>query len=160
MAPVALPDRPVHLGVLRWCLATAAATAAVLAVTLAGPAPAPRAVTDPADPPAALAPPVRAPTVTTTPTPEAVAPDSPSITADPALVAEGRDVYLENCAVCHGTDATGASAPSLIGVARRYPDPAAQELVVRSGFGAMPGWGSRLTDAEIAAVVDYTRRLG
>lgn len=43
-------------------------------------------------------------------------------------------------------------------MAVRYPDEDDQIAVVTQGRSAMPAFGERLTDDEIALVVEYTRR--
>ena len=40
-----------------------------------------------------------------------------------------------------------------------YPDPADQVAVVTNGRGGMPAFGDKLTEEEIAAVVEYTRTV-
>lgn len=71
----------------------------------------------------------------------------------------GEEVFAQRCAGCHGRDGGGGSAPRLAGgaVIERFPDPAEQVAVVRDGRGGMPGFGSRLSETEIEAVVSYTR---
>lgn len=71
---------------------------------------------------------------------------------------DGRGVYQERCASCHGGNGEGASGPTLAGVADRLTidDHVA---VVRDGRGEMPGWDGRLSDEEIEAVVDYERSV-
>jgi polyvinyl alcohol dehydrogenase (cytochrome) len=71
---------------------------------------------------------------------------------------DGRAVYEERCASCHGGNGEGASGPTLAGVADRLTvdDHVA---VVRDGRGQMPGWDGRLSDEEIEAVVDYERSV-
>jgi len=76
--------------------------------------------------------------------------------------AAGASIYRASCATCHGQDGQGGVGPTLAGaVVSRFPDPADQVAVVRDGRGGMPAFGGRLTDEEIAQVVEYTRtRLG
>lgn len=75
-----------------------------------------------------------------------------------AVVVDGAAGYRANCASCHGGDGGGRLGPQLADrVVDRYPDPAAEVLVVTNGRGGMPAFGSRLTPDEIAAIVDYTR---
>ncbi|GMU79634.1 MAG: hypothetical protein AMXMBFR46_24240 [Acidimicrobiia bacterium] len=75
-----------------------------------------------------------------------------------ALPTNGREVYAARCAGCHGRDGQGGSGPALADrVADRFPDPEDQIVVVSRGRGAMPAFGSSLSDAEIRAVVTYTR---
>jgi polyvinyl alcohol dehydrogenase (cytochrome) len=71
---------------------------------------------------------------------------------------DGRVVYQQRCASCHGGNGEGASGPTLSGVADRLTidDHVA---VVRDGRGQMPGWDGRLSDEEIEAVVDYERSV-
>ena len=75
---------------------------------------------------------------------------------DPTDDADGRDVYQQRCAACHGGSGEGASGPSLAGVADRLSvdDHIA---VIRDGRGQMPGWDDTLSDEEIEAVVAYER---
>jgi mono/diheme cytochrome c family protein len=74
---------------------------------------------------------------------------------------DGADVFARNCAGCHGGDGSGGIGPRLSGgrVVEHYPDPADQIAVVTYGRDGMPTFGGRLTDAEIAAVVEYTRTV-
>jgi polyvinyl alcohol dehydrogenase (cytochrome) len=70
----------------------------------------------------------------------------------------GEDVYATNCARCHGGSGQGGSGPSLEGVADRL-DEAEHLEIVREGRSAMPAWKDSLSDDEIAAVVEYERRV-
>jgi mono/diheme cytochrome c family protein len=71
---------------------------------------------------------------------------------------DGAAIYRANCAACHGADGGGRLGPQLADrVASRYPDPAAEIVVVTGGRGGMPSFSARLTPEQIAAVVDYTR---
>ena len=74
---------------------------------------------------------------------------------------DGADVFARNCASCHGGDGSGRIGPRLSGgrVVEDFPDPANQIRFVTYGRGGMPTFGGRLTDAEIAAVVEYTRTV-
>jgi mono/diheme cytochrome c family protein len=71
----------------------------------------------------------------------------------------GYDVYLANCARCHGQDGQGGVGPKLAGgaVVRAFPDPADQIRLVEDGEGSMPSFKSTLSRAEIEDVVAYTR---
>lgn len=88
--------------------------------------------------------------------------DPPSASgADPTTeVADGADLYGRRCAGCHGSDGGGSVGPALGGGAAvaNFPDPADQATVIRNGRGGMPGFSS-LSDAEIDAVVAYSREL-
>ena len=72
----------------------------------------------------------------------------------------GRDVFASRCSNCHGSSGGGGTGPKLAGtVEQSYPDPADQEAIIREGRRNMPSFGGTLTDAEIAAVVRYTREV-
>ena len=89
------------------------------------------------------------------PTPK---PAAPAAAAANPLVA-GEQISAANCSTCHGAHGEGAVGPRLSGgaVVRRYPDKADQIAVVTNGQAGMPAWKGRLTPAQIAAVVEYTR---
>jgi mono/diheme cytochrome c family protein len=73
----------------------------------------------------------------------------------------GAAVFANRCASCHGSDGGGGLGPQLSGgrVVARFPDIADQIAVITNGRGGMPGFGSRLSAQEIAAVAEYTRTL-
>ena len=72
----------------------------------------------------------------------------------------GAAVYVQDCAVCHGDAGQGGAGPRLAGVVKKqFPDIRTQILFVSQGSGAMPAFASRLSPAEIQAVVEYTRSL-
>ena len=90
-------------------------------------------------------------------------PTSPPV-APPAAVAAAAGIdsaalYGRNCAGCHGGDGSGGIGPRLSGgrVVARFPEPADQIAVVSGGRGGMPAFSARLSDQEIAAIVEYTR---
>jgi mono/diheme cytochrome c family protein len=71
----------------------------------------------------------------------------------------GYDVYLANCARCHGQDGQGGVGPKLAGgaVVKAFPNRADQIRLVEDGEGTMPSFKGDLSPAEIQEVVDYTR---
>ena len=89
------------------------------------------------------------------------APSPSGDAAGDAVLLEGRAVWIDKCQRCHGADGKGGAGPRLAGrMVTAYPDPAVQADVVRNGKGAgMPAWKAALTDAQIEAVVQYTRRV-
>ena len=89
------------------------------------------------------------------------APAAPVEAVEAAGGIDGAAVFADNCAACHGGDGSGGIGPRLAGgrVVTVYPDPADQIAVVTTGRGGMPAFGDKLTDDEIAAVVDYTRTV-
>ena len=77
-----------------------------------------------------------------------------------SVLVQGRDVYSARCRSCHGSTGGGGTGPRLAGtVEQLYPDVADQVEVVRDGRRSMPSFGGTLTDAEIEAVVRYTREV-
>lgn len=80
--------------------------------------------------------------------------------ADPVLVL-GRDIYGDQCARCHAGDGGGRSGPRLNGgrVLDRYPDESEQLALIVNGRGGMPAYGDRLSEAELDAVVAFTREV-
>lgn len=84
---------------------------------------------------------------------------------DVALAAAGAEVYLDNCASCHGDDGEGdpfAGAPALNNAVWLYGGSreAIRHTVHYARFGVMPGFSGRLRDAEIRAVAAYVHQLG
>ncbi|MGF1597748.1 MAG: c-type cytochrome [Acidimicrobiales bacterium] len=93
--------------------------------------------------------------------PACVSGDLPAAPADDAELVEGRTVYAAQCASCHGADGSGGTGSRLDEgrMAEAYPDPADQRAVIADGRRAMPAFGNKLSDAEIDAVVRYTREV-
>lgn len=77
--------------------------------------------------------------------------------ADPELRA-GADVYRARCSSCHGADGGGAIGPSLQEIESRLDD-AGQRAAVVEGKNSMPAFGTTLSEADIDAVVRYTREI-
>ena len=71
----------------------------------------------------------------------------------------GRDVYLQRCVGCHGADGSGITGPDIRpeNVLEKYATAEGMAAVVRNGLGDMPEFGSKLSDAEVDAVVAYVR---
>lgn len=90
-------------------------------------------------------------------------PTAPPAASPDAVVAaagiDGAALYGQRCASCHGGDGSGGIGPRLAGgrALAQFPDPQDQIAVVTNGRGGMPGFGGRLTDEQIAAIVAYTR---
>lgn len=79
---------------------------------------------------------------------------------DPVL-AEGQNIYRNNCASCHGTKGGGGSGPKLAGVVEaKYPNIADHLAIIADGKGGgMPGFSERMTPEQIEAVARYEREV-
>ncbi len=89
------------------------------------------------------------------PTPEAwLETPAPS---SPALVAQGRKLFLGSCAHCHGADATGDEGPDLhaVEVSDRY----IARIITHGIKGEMPSFAKKLAAADIVKLTAYVRSL-
>ncbi|MEL7155041.1 MAG: cytochrome c [Actinomycetota bacterium] len=86
---------------------------------------------------------------------------SPEVPPGNPVLAEGREIYMRNCANCHGSAGGGGIGSQLNEgrVLERYPEIDEQIILVADGVRAMPGFGGKLTPAELDAVVRYTRDI-
>ncbi len=77
--------------------------------------------------------------------------------ADEGLLAEGEQVYLQNCASCHQPDGSGMAPlfPALKGNPNLEDAQLVIEIILR-GRGAMPSF-AQLSDRQIAAVASFVR---
>ncbi|MGI9603958.1 MAG: c-type cytochrome [Acidimicrobiales bacterium] len=87
-------------------------------------------------------------------------PVGPDGQPDPVL-SEGRDIYGDRCASCHGTSGGGGRGPNIQGerITTKYPEIADQVRVVVEGRNQMPAFGESLTPDQAEAVVRYTREV-
>ena len=76
-----------------------------------------------------------------------------------ASTADGKALYEDNSATCHGKTGGGGFGPSLEGIQDRFSEDE-EASIITNGQGSMPGFGSDLSSDEIAAIVAYTRTLG
>ena len=80
----------------------------------------------------------------------------PNMTAPNA--AEGRPLFLMNCAHCHGQDAHGDEGPDLHNL---HKSNARIHQVITTGIkGEMPSFGKKLGEEDIQALTAYLRTLG
>jgi len=84
---------------------------------------------------------------------------------DPALAAQSQQVFLDNCASCHGEDGKGmhelGSANLTDQIWLYGSDPATIRATILHGrHGVMPAFGTRLSPADIAKVAIYVNTLG
>jgi len=78
--------------------------------------------------------------------------------ANAAKSGPGYDVYVSNCARCHGQEGQGGIGPQLAGqVTTDFPDAKDEVAFVRDGRDGMPSFAGDLSPAEIEDVVAYTR---
>lgn len=71
--------------------------------------------------------------------------------------AQGRSLFERNCASCHGDDARGDEGPDLHNL--RLSDGRIAKRIREGVKGEMPRFGSKLHEADIAAVIVYLRSL-
>jgi mono/diheme cytochrome c family protein len=83
----------------------------------------------------------------------------PNLQDDPAMMIErGEQVYIANCAACHGGDGLGNIAnPALAGADFTLGAPEPVIEVVLHGRGVMPPFRDQLSDQAVADVVTYIR---
>jgi len=79
------------------------------------------------------------------------------IPAAGTLEQKGHPLYMLNCAHCHGTDARGDEGPDLHDVARS--DARIASIIKDGKKGEMPKFGTKLSDAEVQALVAFVRSL-
>jgi|SRR5215471_3110682 len=74
-----------------------------------------------------------------------------------ADAAQGRHLFLMNCAHCHAEDATGDEGPDLHNL---HKSDARIHQVISAGIkGEMPSFGKKLGDPEIRQLTAYLRTL-
>ena len=91
-----------------------------------------------------------------TPAGNAAAAAVPPVSAELLLV--GESLYTQYCVTCHGAEGQGdgAVAPRLATNTRLADEVRVVRQVIQGG-DYMPGFGPRLTNAEIAAITTYIR---
>jgi mono/diheme cytochrome c family protein len=109
------------------------------------------AVTEGTPPPPTVPPSTTTTTTTTTTTPPTTT--APVTTTVPA---NGRTVYNASCANCHGPSGQGGIGPSLVASTLSA---SAINTVTANGSGAMPGFATILSPAELRAVVALTASM-
>ena len=69
----------------------------------------------------------------------------------------GYTLFMMNCAHCHGNDARGEEGPDLHGVTK---SDARITSIIKNGIkGEMPKFGTKLTDADVSALIAFVRSL-
>jgi mono/diheme cytochrome c family protein len=75
----------------------------------------------------------------------------------PKLVTQGRKLFLDNCAHCHGADALGDEGPDLHGV--QVSDRYISNIITRGIPHEMPSFKKKLGAPDITALTAYVRSL-
>ena len=71
--------------------------------------------------------------------------------------AQGRHLFLMNCAHCHGDDARGDEGPDLHDLHRS--DDRIHEVITAGIKGEMPSFGKKLGDPDVRQLIAYLRTL-
>jgi mono/diheme cytochrome c family protein len=73
---------------------------------------------------------------------------------------EGAELFATLCAGCHGSELGGGAGPAL-GPGSSAADQTDEDMsrAISAGEGAMPAFGSSLSDAQIDALVDFMRSV-
>jgi len=83
---------------------------------------------------------------------------------DPAAIARGKELYAENCQVCHLPDGSGGMGASLIGetalYARVTTDAGMFEVIHSGASGAMRSFAKRgMSQDDMLAIIAFVRTL-
>lgn len=84
----------------------------------------------------------------------------PSETRTAEGKADGRKLYLQHCAGCHGEDGRRGDPETHAANAARMSEDAVRAVILNGKGQTMPAWKDRLEPDEINAVVEYVRGLG
>ena len=100
---------------------------------------------------------------------DAAPPRTSSMSAEDAAP-DARELFLANCALCHGVEGDGEGVTDLDRKARSFKDggfsygntPETVQRTIRTGIPGtpMPAFGEALDDAAVAALADYVIGLG
>ena len=79
--------------------------------------------------------------------------------------ADGAELFVDNCASCHGEAGLGdreQGAPNLADAIWLYggDQETVVETITNARFGVMPAWGLRLSETDVRAVAAYVHGLG
>lgn len=87
----------------------------------------------------------------------------PALAKDPKAISAGRNLFLNNCATCHGSDGQGAPGfPNLTDNDWLYGgDPQTIKTSILQGRNSigMPALGAGLPEQQLNSLVDYVRSL-
>lgn len=75
-----------------------------------------------------------------------------------ALTAEGKSLFLENCAACHGENGEGGNGPKLDGnTFIQSRENIVNQILWGASDHGMPPFEAQLNDHQIAAIATYVR---
>jgi len=83
--------------------------------------------------------------------------NKPSVPGQSTLAHQGRTLFLQNCAHCHGEDASGDEGPDLHGV--KKTDERIARIITNGIKGEMPKFGAKFSDTDVRALTAYIRSL-
>ncbi len=79
---------------------------------------------------------------------------------DKTKIAQGKKLFLQNCAMCHGINAEGGMGPSLNGSGHViHHSPKKLLTQINNGGGGMPAFGNKLNKQEQESIVIYLHSL-
>ena len=81
----------------------------------------------------------------------------------PEYQSAGRELFMNNCARCHGDDAKGDKGPDLTARKRQSKWAGSEQPLINKinkGGLFMPKFGKKLSPDEIKQIADYVRSLG
>ncbi len=78
------------------------------------------------------------------------------------MISQGRNLFVQSCARCHGNDARGKGedddGPDLHGL--RISDARIKSVVLKGVQGEMPSFAKKFSPEDTTALVSYLRSLG
>jgi cytochrome c oxidase cbb3-type subunit 3 len=81
-----------------------------------------------------------------------------AVTTDAKTIEDGKAIYTQNCAACHGADRSGGIGPNLIDaewIHGGQPDQVIATITNGVGDKGMPAWGPILGPGKVSAVASF-----
>lgn len=89
----------------------------------------------------------------------AIAATAPPVTASAADVAHGKELFAQNCAICHGHEGVGAEAPRLKGEASRKDIPELESWIKKPAPPMPALYPSPLNERDVDDIAAYVEQL-
>ncbi len=77
-----------------------------------------------------------------------------------------KNIYLNNCARCHGADGKGETELGRLYAAKNLTDRKVKKmsrkkvsLIIQNGYGSMPSFKKKLSSKDVSGLVNYIRTL-